>query len=69
MGKGSLIASKISSTLSSVGCPSYSVSAMDCSHGDLGSINKTDLLVLVINSGNSSELKNIINYANRYKIN
>ena len=50
MGKSGLIASKISSTLSSVGCPSYSVSAMDCSHGDLGSINKTDLLVLISNS-------------------
>ena len=68
VGKSGLIASKISSTLSSVGCPSYSVSAMDCSHGDLGSINKSDLLILISNSGNSSELKNIINYANRYKI-
>ena len=68
VGKSGLIASKIASTLSSVGTPSFSISANDCSHGDLGSITKKDILVLISNSGNSSELKNIIQYANRYKI-
>jgi len=68
VGKSGLIASKIASTLSSVGTPSFSISANDCSHGDLGSITKKDILILISNSGNSSELKNIIQYANRYKI-
>ena len=68
VGKSGLIASKIASTLSSVGTPSFSISASDCSHGDLGSITKKDILLLISNSGNSSELKNIIQYANRYKI-
>ena len=39
-GKSYLIASKIAATLSSVGCPSFSISANDCSHGNLGSISK-----------------------------
>ena len=68
VGKSGLIASKIASTLSSVGTPSFSISANDCSHGDLGSITKKDILILISNSGNSSELKNIIQYANRYRI-
>ena len=68
VGKSGIIASKISATLSSVGTPSFSVSASDCSHGDLGSITKKDILILISNSGNSSELKNIIQYANRYRI-
>ncbi len=68
VGKSGLIASKIASTLSSVGTPSFSISANDCSHGDLGSITKQDVLILISNSGKSTELKNIIQYANRYKI-
>ena len=38
VGKSGIIASKISATLSSVGTPSFSISASDCSHGDLGRI-------------------------------
>jgi len=68
VGKSGLIASKISATLSSVGTPSFSVSANDCSHGDMGSITKKDILILISYSGNSIELKNIINYANRNRI-
>ena len=68
VGKSGLIAAKIASTLSSVGTPSFSISANDCSHGDLGSITKKDVLVLISNSGNSVELRNIIQFANRYKI-
>ncbi len=63
-----MIASKISATLSSVGTPSFSVSANDCSHGDMGAISKKDILILISYSGNSIELKNIINYANRNRI-
>ncbi len=68
VGKSGLIASKISATLSSVGTPSFSVSANDCSHGDMGAISKKDILILISYSGNSVELKNIINYANRNRI-
>ena len=68
VGKSGLIAAKISATLSSVGTPSFSLSANDCSHGDLGSISKKDVLILLSYSGSTEELKNIIKYANRNKI-
>jgi arabinose-5-phosphate isomerase len=68
VGKSGIIASKISATLSSVGTPSFSVSANDCSHGDLGRITNKDILILISNSGNTSELKNIIKFAKSYKI-
>jgi arabinose-5-phosphate isomerase len=68
VGKSGLIAAKISSTLSSVGTPSFNLSASDSSHGDLGSISKKDILILISYSGKTSELKNIIQYANRNKV-
>ena len=68
VGKSGLIASKIAATLSSVGTPSFNLSASDSSHGDLGSIQKKDVLILISYSGQTNELKNIIQYANRNKI-
>ena len=68
VGKSGKIASKISATLSSVGTPSFSILASDCSHGDLGSITKKDVIILISHSGNTEELKNIINYAKTNKI-
>ncbi len=68
VGKSGLIANKIAATLSSVGNPSFYLSASDSSHGDLGSVSKKDILILISNSGETSELKNIIQYANRNKI-
>ena len=69
VGKSFIIASKISSTLSSVGSPSFAISASQCTHGDLGSITKKDLLILISNSGETDELKPVIQYAKRNKIN
>ena len=68
VGKSGIIASKISATLASVGTPSFSISASDCSHGDLGRITSKDILILISYSGNTSELKNIIKYAKSNKI-
>ena len=68
VGKSGLIASKISSTLASVGTPSFNLSASEASHGDLGMISKKDILILISNSGETKELKNIIQYAKRNKI-
>ena len=68
VGKSGLIANKIAATLSSVGTPSFYLSASNSSHGDLGSISKKDILILISNSGETNELKNIIQYANRNKI-
>ncbi len=68
VGKSGIIASKISATLSSVGTPSFTVSASDCSHGDLGRITNKDILILISYSGNTIELKNIIKYAKSNKV-
>ncbi len=68
VGKSGLIANKIAATMSSVGSPSFYLSANDSSHGDLGSITRKDILILISYSGKSNELKNIIQYANRNKI-
>ena len=68
VGKSGLIASKIAATLASVGTPSFSISASEASHGDLGMISKKDVLIILSNSGDTSELRNIIQYAKRNKI-
>ena len=68
VGKSGLIASKIAATLASVGTPSFSISASEASHGDLGMISKKDILILISNSGETIELKNIIQFAKRNKI-
>ena len=68
VGKSGLIASKIAATLASVGTPSFNLSASEASHGDLGMISKKDILIIISNSGETSELKNIIKYAKRNKI-
>ena len=67
VGKSGIIARKISSTLSSVGTPSFFVDPNACAHGDLGQINSNDLLILISLSGETAELKNLIQHANRNK--
>ena len=67
VGKSGIIAKKVASTLSSVGTPSFFVDASSCSHGDLGQISSNDVLILISLSGETNELKNIIQYANRNK--
>ena len=67
VGKSGIIGKKISSTFSSVGISSFFVDAAACSHGDLGQISSNDILILISFSGESSELKNIIQYVKRNK--
>ena len=67
VGKSGIIGKKISSTFASVGIPSFFVDASACSHGDLGQISSNDVLILISFSGETTELKNIIQYANRNK--
>ena len=68
IGKSGLIARKISATFSSVGIPSFFCDPAQALHGDMGQIEKKDLLIIFSYSGNSSELKNMLRYANRYRI-
>ncbi len=68
VGKSGHIASKISSTMSSTGTPSQYCTPTDMSHGDLGIISKKDALIVISNSGNSNELKNLLIFAKKYSI-
>ena len=54
--------------MSSIGCASFAINANECSHGDLGSISRKDVLIIISNSGNTDELKPVLQYANRFKI-
>lgn len=68
VGKSGYIANKISATLSSTGTKSFYIHPTEALHGDLGAIDKNDLVIALSNSGNSSELKGIVNYCNRFNI-
>ena len=68
VGKSGLIARKISATFSSVGIPSFFCDPAQALHGDMGQIEKKDILIIFSYSGNTSELSNMLRYANRYRI-
>ena len=68
IGKSGLIARKISATFSSVGIPSFFCDPAQALHGDMGQIEKKDILIIFSYSGNTSELSNMLKYANRYRI-
>ena len=68
IGKSGLIARKISATFSSVGIPSFFCDPAQALHGDMGQIEKKDILIIFSYSGNTSELNNMIKYASRYRI-
>ena len=68
VGKNSFICKKAAATFSSVGIPSFFVDPTGVSHGDAGKIDKKDILIIISNSGNTIELKNLINFANRFRI-
>ena len=68
IGKSGLIARKISATFSSVGIPSFFCDPAQALHGDMGQIEKKDVLIIFSYSGNTSELSNMLRYANRNRI-
>ncbi len=68
VGKSGLIGRKISATLSSVGVSSFFLNPSEANHGDLGQIEKKDILLVFSYSGNTVELSNMLKYANRYNI-
>ena len=68
IGKSGLIARKVSATLSSVGISSFFLNPSEANHGDLGQIDRRDLLLVFSYSGNTSEISNMLRYANRFNI-
>ena len=65
VGKSGIIGKKWSATFSSTGTPSFFLDALNASHGDMGQITSNDIIILISLSGQSDELKNIIQYASR----
>jgi arabinose-5-phosphate isomerase len=68
IGKSGHIARKIAATLASTGTPAIFVHPAEASHGDLGMIAHDDVIVMISNSGESLELKDILAYSRRFKV-
>ncbi|MES2677357.1 MAG: KpsF/GutQ family sugar-phosphate isomerase [Pseudomonadota bacterium] len=68
MGKSGHIANKIAATMASTGTAAFSIHPGEASHGDLGMITKEDVVILLSNSGETKELKDIIYYCKRFSI-
>src|SRR5271156_7184869 len=68
IGKSGHIARKIAATLASTGTPAFFVHAAEASHGDLGMITSDDVMLVLSWSGETEELKELINYSRRFRI-
>ena len=68
VGKSGIIAKKVASTLSSTGSPSQFIHSTEASHGDLGVINKKDVILAFTFSGKTMELNDIFIYSKENKI-
>ena len=68
VGKSGIIGKKIAASFASTGTPSFFVHPTEANHGDLGMIEKDDLCIAISNSGESTELQEIINYTSNNDI-
>ena len=68
MGKSGHVGNKIAATLSSTGTPAFFVHPAEASHGDLGMITRDDVIMALSWSGETIELKNLIEYSRRHRI-
>ena len=67
VGKSGIIGKKWAATFSSTGTPSFFLDPSNASHGDMGQITSNDIVILISLSGESNELKNIIQFTSRNK--
>ena len=68
VGKSGNIAGKIAASFTSTGIPAIYLNPVDASHGDMGIIEKNDILIILSNSGESHELSDLINFSKKEKI-
>lgn len=68
MGKSGHVARKIAATFASTGTPAFFVHPSEASHGDLGMITTDDVVLALSWSGETAELKNVIDYSRRFRI-
>lgn len=65
MGKSGHVAKKISATMASLGTPSFFLHPAEAAHGDLGMVEKTDILIMLSKSGETDELIQLVNSLKR----
>lgn len=68
IGKGGHVCKKIVATFASTGTPCHYVHPAEASHGDLGMITENDVVLALSKSGETSELRDIINYCKRFSV-
>jgi len=68
IGKSGHVSRKIAATLASTGTPAYFVHPGEASHGDMGMITRNDVVLMLSNSGENTELSDLIHYTRRYGI-
>ena len=68
IGKSGLVGQKLAATFASTGTPSFFVHPTEASHGDLGMITQTDVILALSWSGETVELANILNYSRRFAV-
>ena len=68
VGKSGYIAGKIAASFTSTGMPAVYLNPVDASHGDMGIVEKNDVLIILSNSGESHELTDLINFSKKKKI-
>jgi arabinose-5-phosphate isomerase len=68
IGKSGHIARKVAATLASTGRPAMFVHATEASHGDLGMITPDDVIIILSNSGETAELRDILAYSRRFAV-
>ncbi len=68
VGKSGNIAGKIAASFTSTGIPAIYLNPVDASHGDMGIVEKNDVLIMLSNSGETNELSDLINFSKKKKI-
>lgn len=68
IGKSGNIAAKIAASFTSTGIPAIYLNPVDASHGDMGIVEKNDLLIILSNSGETHELSDLINFCKKNKL-
>lgn len=68
VGKSGHIARKLAATLASTGTTAHYVHPTEASHGDLGMIGSNDVLLILSNSGETTELKDLLSYSRRFAV-
>jgi arabinose-5-phosphate isomerase len=68
VGKSGNIAAKLAASFTSTGVPAIFLNPVDASHGDMGIVNKGDILIALSNSGESHELSDLLNFSKKKQI-